>query len=412
MPGKKNLVVAISNANHQKDINYNIELNRWLLKAIGTWPRNKNTSLLDILFSRFLNVLHTSLISFLLIGTVLYILLDVQDIQAKLNKIGPVTFTIATLIKYWLLIFHESEIKHCLDHIEIDWKGVRRQEDRRIMLESAHIGRRIVGISASLIFGALFLYRVIVPLNSPKMVIGNLTFRPLAYPVSKVIIDTRQTPANELILLIQCICGFIMSAITVGSCSLVAICSLHACGQLKILMHWLNHLVNGHSNENDTIDDRLRDIVKKHVRVLKYIVSFIPGLKIYTDAMSDRHTSDLAFFQFHHMYGKFYGWNHISTINMFAYIILLTSFVFNIFIICYIGELLAHECKKMAESTYMINWYQLKGKKALSLILIISMSLSSSRLTAGKFIELSLKSFSDVIKTSVGYLNMLRAITS
>ncbi|XP_035737176.1 uncharacterized protein LOC118448251 [Vespa mandarinia] len=412
MPGKKDLVVdnslSISNANHQKDINYNIELNRWLLKATGTWPRNKNTSLLDILLSRFLNVLHTSLISFLLIGTVLYILLDVQDIQAKLNKIGPITFTTATLIKYWLLIFHESEIKHCLDHIEIDWKGVRRQEDRRIMLENAHIGRRIVGISASFGFGALFLYRVIVPLNSPKMVIGNLTFRPLAYPVSKVIIDTRQSPANELILLIQCICGFIMSAITVGSCSLVAICSLHACGQLKILMHWLNHLVNGHSDENDTIDDRLREIVKKHVRVLNFIT--------YTEnSMNEISLVEIFACTLNMCMVGYYmirGWNHISTINMFAYVTLLTSFVFNIFIICYIGELLEHECKKIAESTYMINWYQLKGKKALSLILIISMSLSSTRLTAGKFIELSLKSFSDVIKTSVGYLNMLRAITS
>lgn len=311
MPGNRDLLVdnslSISNANHQKDTNYSIELNRWLLKATGLWPKNENTGLLEIILSRFLNVLHTSLISFLLTGTVLYILLDVQDIQAKLNKIGPVTFTTATLIKYWLLILHESGIKRCLDHIEIDWKVVRRQEDRRIMLENAHIGRRIVAISASFGFGALFLYRVVVPLNSPKMVVGNLTFRPLAYPVSKVIIDTRQSPTNELILLTQCICGFIMSAITVGSCSLVAVCSLHACGQLKIIMHWLKHLINGRTDENDTVNDRLRDIVKKHVRVLKYILSFIPSIERYLDATSDRHTtSDLTFFQFHRVYGRFY----------------------------------------------------------------------------------------------------------
>ncbi|KAF7382367.1 hypothetical protein HZH68_015286 [Vespula germanica] len=412
MAGNENLVVdnsvSISNANHQEDINYSIELNRWLLKATGIWPRNENTSLLEILLSRFLNVLHTSLIIFLLIGTVLYILLDVQDIQAKLNKIGPISFTTATLIKYWLLILHESGIKRCLDHIEIDWKGVRRQEDRRIMLETAHIGRRIVIISASFGFGALFLYRVIVPLNSPKMVVGNLTFRPLAYPVSKVIIDTRQSPANELILLTQCICGFIMSAITVGSCSLVAICSLHACGQLKILMHWLNRLINGRADENDTMDDRLSDIVKKHVRVLNFITCT-------EDSMNEISLVEIFACSLNMCMVGYYmirGWNNVNTINMLTYITLLISFVFNIFIICYIGELLADECKKMAESTYMINWYQLKGKKALSLILIISMSLSSSRLTAGKFIDLSLRSFGDVIKTSMAYLNMLRAVTS
>ncbi|XP_043488586.1 uncharacterized protein LOC122515335 [Polistes fuscatus] len=364
--------LSITNLNYKKDLNYSMELNRWLLKVIGIWPKSENANLFDILLARFLNLFHTSLIGFILISTILYILLDVQDIQAKLSKIGPITFTTGTLIKYWLLILHENEIKRCLNHIRVDWKGVKRQEDRRIMLESAQIGRRIVVISALFGFGALFLYRVVVPLNSPKLVAGNLTFRPLAYPVSKVIIDARQSPANELMLLTQCICGFITSAITAGSCSFVAICSLHACGQLKILMGWLNHLINGFPEENNSVDNRLSDIIKKHVR----------------------------------------GWNHVNAINIFAYVTLLTSFMFNIFIICYIGELLDEECKRMAESAYMINWYELKGKKALSLIIIISMSLSSSRLTAGKFVELSLRSFGDVIKTSVGYLNMLRAVTS
>ncbi|XP_015179392.1 PREDICTED: uncharacterized protein LOC107067955 [Polistes dominula] len=400
--------LSIKNLDYKKDLNYSMELNRWLLKAIGIWPTTENASLFDILLARFLNLFHSSLIGFILISTILYILLDVKDIQAKLSKIGPVTFTTGNLIKYWLLILHGNEIKRCLNHIQVDWKDVKRQEDRQIMLESAQIGRRIVVISASFGLGALFLYRVVVPLNSPKLVSGNLTFRPLAYPVSKVIIDARQSPANELMLLIQCICGFITSAITAGSCSFVAICSLHACGQLKILMGWLNHLINGFPEENDSVDNRLSDIVKKHVRVLNFIT--------YTeDSMNEISLVEILACTLNICMVGYYmimGWNHVNAINLFAYVTLLTSFMFNIFIICYIGELLAEECKRMAESAYMINWYELKGKKALSLIIIISMSISSSRLTAGKFVELSLRSFGDVIKTSVGYLNMLRAVTS
>lgn len=44
----------------------------------------------------------------------------------------------------------------------------------------------------------------------------------------------------------------------------------------------------------------------------------------------------------------------------------------------------------------MIDWYQLKGRNGLSLLLIIAMSSSSNRLTAGKFVELSISSFGDV----------------
>lgn len=100
-----------------------------------------------------------------------------------------------------------------------------------------------------------------------------------------------------------------------------------------------------------------------------------------------------------------------------TYTTLILSFGYNIFIFCYVGEILAEEvwfypdlrmrlyiniriyilqCKKVAEETYMIDWYQLKGRNVLSLLLIIAMSSSSNRLTAGKFVELSISSFGDV----------------
>lgn len=44
----------------------------------------------------------------------------------------------------------------------------------------------------------------------------------------------------------------------------------------------------------------------------------------------------------------------------------------------------------------MIDWHRLPGKKALSLILISAASNSSTKLTAGKLVELSLSSFCSV----------------
>lgn len=44
----------------------------------------------------------------------------------------------------------------------------------------------------------------------------------------------------------------------------------------------------------------------------------------------------------------------------------------------------------------MIEWYQLYGKKKLCCILIIAMSNSSTKLTAGSVVELSISTFSDV----------------
>jgi len=44
----------------------------------------------------------------------------------------------------------------------------------------------------------------------------------------------------------------------------------------------------------------------------------------------------------------------------------------------------------------MIDWYRLPKRKGLALMLIIAMSNSSVKFTAGNFFELSLSSFGDV----------------
>lgn len=56
------------------------------------------------------------------------------------------------------------------------------------------------------------------------------------------------------------------------------------------------------------------------------------------------------------------------------------------------------QCKKVSEISYMIDWHRLPGKRALAIILVITMSNSSIKLTAGNLIDLSLSSFGDVSK--------------
>lgn len=80
-----------------------------------------------------------------------------------------------------------------------------------------------------------------------------------------------------------------------------------------------------------------------------------------------------------------------------------------------------------------LNWYRFPMKKARNLILIIIMSNYPIKLTAGKIVDISLATFTDVriknldfcitfviyggnnifqiIKASVGYLNVLRKVT-
>ena len=130
------------------------------------------------------------------------------------------------------------------------------------------------------------------------------------------------------------------------------------------------------------------------------------------------------------MYIILQEWNPKELIVSFTYIAIIASITFNIFIFCYIGELVAEQvgcffigsicnnisinflnksCKqkltinndliqteKVGEVAYMIEWYRIRGKKKLCCVLIIAMSNSSIKFTAGNMVELSIYTFSDV----------------
>jgi len=61
--------------------------------------------------------------------------------------------------------------------------------------------------------------------------------------------------------------------------------------------------------------------------------------------------------------------------------------------------ILCKQCQKIGEVSYMIEWYRLPGKNSLALVLIIAMSRSSIKFTAGNYFELSLCTFGDVSNT-------------
>ncbi|XP_014475019.1 PREDICTED: odorant receptor 4-like [Dinoponera quadriceps] len=104
-------------------------------------------------------------------------------------------------------------------------------------------------------------------------------------------------------------------------------------------------------------------------------------------------------------------WENSDAVAILTYFILLVAFSFNILIFCYIGELLVDQYSKISSAAYDVNWYDLSGTKAVDLVMIITMSHYPPKLTAGKFVDLSINTFGVVLKTSVVYLNLLRTVT-
>ncbi|XP_071641264.1 uncharacterized protein [Temnothorax longispinosus] len=343
---------------HKKDLQLSLQLNRWMLELIGAWPKS-TISWTERYAYRLLNVICTSLISFLVIPAVVCIVIEMNDSYIILKLSGALSFCVLAVVKYSSLIFHEKDIRRGIKHIESDWINTLHYGDRIIMIRSAKFGRRLVTICAFFMYGGAVFFYLALPFSVGKITEsdGNLTYRPLVYPVARAIVDVRYSPVSEIFFWMQCLSGFLAHSITATGCSLAAVFAMHAYGRIEILIRWIEHLLNERKDLCDTMDERLAMIVEQHVRVLRFI------------ALTNKILREIS-----------------------------------------VVEVVQCTWKKIGEVSYMIDWYRLSGRKALDVVLMIAMSNASIKFTAGNLFELSFSTFSDVIKTSVAYFNMLRTL--
>ncbi|XP_018343944.1 PREDICTED: odorant receptor 49a-like [Trachymyrmex septentrionalis] len=391
---------------HEKYARLSIQQIRWIMKSIGIWPNSFQFSSPIMKYVRVLiNVICVGIVTFVFIPCVFYVVLEVEDIYNTLKFIGPLSFCLMTIVKYSTLAFRRRDIRVCIEHIKTDWTKTWYHDDRAIMTRNAVFGRRLIVINGFFAYSGAIFFHIAMPIGMGKITESNLTYQPLAYPVARVIVDTRYSPINEIFFWTQFVSAVISQTVATATCGLTAVLAVHAYGRLEVLMQWIMHLVDGREDFSNNVDDRLAIIVQEHVRILCFIELTEKVLHKISLVEVMGNTLNICLLGYY----TIMEWEDGFAIT---YIILLMSVVFNLFIFCYIGELVAEQFKRVSEISYMIDWHRLSGRKALAIVLMIAISNSSVKLTAGNIIELSMTSFGDVIKTSVAYLNMLRALTT
>ncbi|XP_050457495.1 odorant receptor 22b-like [Cataglyphis hispanica] len=396
------------NIAYKQDCEYSIQLNRWFLKPIGAWPgTDMSISIADKLLSRCIQFICHSLIAFTVVPCALYILFE-PDVRLKLKAFGPMIHWLMGGANYCSLLFRSYEIRKCVDHMRDDWQVVKRACDREVMLRNAKFGRFVSGFCAVFMQGGVCSYSIITVLTSVIIRIDNVTvtMHQLPCPFYTELVDVRYSPANEIIIGLQLLSTFIVNSITVGACSLAAVFAMHACGQLSILMMRLDELVDETKDKRETTHRKLAAIVEHHLRVLSFVsrIETIMHQICLVELLGC--TTDMCMLGYY----TITEWELHDTKNLLTYFTIFVAMSCNVFIFCYIAEILTDQCQKIGEMAYMTEWYRLHHKIALDLILIISRSNAVIKITAGKMIQLSIATFGDVIKTAFAYLNILRTV--
>lgn len=249
---------------------YSIQLNRWFLKSVGAWPSSASTTIRERVISTILIIICYSLIAYTVIPCILNILFEETDMKKKLRAVGPLSHWCMGGMNYFSLLFRSRDIRRCVQHIRTDWRTVTELEDRQVMLRYAKVGRFVAGLCAIFMHGGVFSHSVLQGITPTFEKIGNISVlvHVLPCPSYSKFVDTTQSPAEEIALTLQLISSIVVNSVTVGACSLAAVFAMHACGQLNVLMRWLNQL---NDRKQDGVQHQLAIIVEHHLRVLSFV---------------------------------------------------------------------------------------------------------------------------------------------
>nr|XP_050868580.1 odorant receptor 13a-like isoform X2 [Vespula vulgaris] len=97
-----------------------------------------------------------------------------------------------------------------------------------------------------------------------------------------------------------------------------------------------------------------------------------------------------------------------DSITLILFIVYISSVTTTLFIYCFIGECFIQESTNFGNAIYNYEWYNLPPTNTKFFLMCMIRTKKPQCLTSGKFAVLSLTIFTDILKTSMGYLSVLR----
>ncbi|XP_043282806.1 odorant receptor 2a-like [Venturia canescens] len=397
--------IAVENEHYLSDFAYTTGFLQRLLTIIGIWalvkisPKKK-----EILFAIIFIAISLLLIVFLMIPMVLHLVYTKQNLKGKMKLFGPILLRVANLTKFYWMIYRRKSIRYCLEHVRDDWKMATGPSDREIMRKSSSNGRQMVILCIFFMYTAGIFYQAVLPLMRGKKINAlNQTIRPFAYQIYDRYPAAQRSPNYEIIFYTTIVSAFVTYTTIISSCSLAATFVWHACGQIDVIMNRLQTMFDNLDGDVELLNTRVSVVVKYHVRLLRLADTIDNALSeiCLTEVVSSTFFFCSLGWRLTH---QLRAHDYVAIVTYGVYIVTIT---YNLFIFCYIGEILKGQCAQIGENTYLSDWWKMPGKTGQAMVLVIAMASIPRGLTAGGIMELSVTNFVSIIKTSVAYIRLI-----
>ncbi|KAL6266486.1 hypothetical protein P5V15_003335 [Pogonomyrmex californicus] len=389
-----------------KDFVWAVELNRFGLELIGLWPKTyeitKNNYMSDLRIS-IIFILITFVTGIPLVWSLIRVRRDMVLVIDNLQITLPL---MVAVLKLFMMRWKRSAFLPIVKMMTEDWISLKLSIERDVMMKRARTARLIV-ICGYVLMTMIFTMIIIFPCFGISFRhITNLTDRDKLLPLQAYYFyDTDKSPQFELTFIVQALTIFLGAVAYTSVDAFFGLAVLHICGQLENFRCRLVNLVS-----YKDFNSALRNNVIIHLRLIRF-----------ADKIEDAFTIMMLSLVFYFgIVFCLYGFmlitlitNEMSNIpfsQVFYLLIGIIILLIHTFLYCGAGELITKQCEAIYRVIYDLEWYKLESRKAKSLILLIIRINEPLRITAGKFIPLTMTSFCSLLKTSVGYISFLLAI--
>ncbi|NP_001164391.1 odorant receptor 41 [Nasonia vitripennis] len=370
---------------------YEFRIYKIITWPAGLWPLER-----DNIFNVLRFLLAASSQMFIVVAALV-------EIYRKCGNVADVLDYYALSIAFWLSFvrlvlvrIHLAKIHKICYNARKTWARIKDPDLVKIMISHAKTGKRFYYLQMSIAFVIVTLY-VFNPLILRRYDAANLPMQTVCTFNNADVLKHTAVYFIETLSFVYLAVGFIsIDLLFLGI-------AMHLCGQLKILQKEFSEIVGKSTSQADCIRyvislsrrfqrvvELTDDIRKTFSEIL--LVNFVVNLFLIT---SQSVTLLLA----------------LKINNYFLAVKCSQTFpilLIEMFLYCYVGELLRHAFDDIPRAIYSSRWYLLPPKIRRGYLLhVMAQASKTFDLTAGKMIRMNMCTFIQLVRSIVSFFSLL-----
>ncbi|KAI4496017.1 hypothetical protein M0802_008232 [Mischocyttarus mexicanus] len=217
--------------------------------------------------------------------------------------------------------------------------------------------------------------------------------------------DTMRSPIYELVNLAQFLLEFVAASTSGMTNALLVTLLLHVDGQVEIICQMLSD-ISKMARDRLSCNKTFRPLINRHQKVITFaenienIFSYIALMQFLSNTLV------IGLLGFLIVTSLDSEQKSVILARTIPYYILVNL---EAFVLCFAGEFVRSKSMAIEKAAYECNWYKLDHNDSRSLMFLIIRSQKRFKITAAKFMELSLEGFAQMLKASASYVSVLYA---